>query len=41
VTENIVIPGMALATIVGIVLHLILPEKEVSYGKKAIFESES
>jgi uracil permease len=41
VTENIVIPGMALATIVGIVLHLILPEKEVSYGKKAIFDSES
>ncbi|MFC0473104.1 solute carrier family 23 protein [Halalkalibacter kiskunsagensis] len=40
VTENIVIPGMALATIIGIILHMILPEKEVSYGKKAMFESE-
>ncbi|MDT8859097.1 NCS2 family nucleobase:cation symporter [Alkalihalobacillus sp. MEB130] len=40
VRDNIEIAGMALATIVGIILHIVLPEKEVSYGKKAMFESE-
>lgn len=32
------IPGMALAAIVGIILHLILPNKEHSYGRKPMFE---
>lgn len=40
VNEQIQIAGMALATIVGIILHLVLPEKEVSYGKKPMFETD-
>ncbi|GAE33880.1 solute carrier family 23 protein [Halalkalibacter akibai] len=40
VTEQVQIAGMALATIIGMILHQILPEKEVSYGKKAMFEAE-
>jgi uracil permease len=32
--------GMATATILGIILHLILPEKEVSYGEKAMFADD-
>ncbi|WP_096199283.1 solute carrier family 23 protein [Bacillus sp. FJAT-45350] len=40
VTDTIQIAGMALATIIGIVLHLILPGKEESYGKKPMFEIE-
>lgn len=38
VSDEIQIAGMALATIIGIVLHLILPDKEVSYGTKSMFE---
>jgi uracil permease len=33
--------GMALATILGIVLHLLLPEKELSYGEKPMFAEDS
>lgn len=40
INENVQIPGMALATIIGIVLHLVLPNKEVSYGTKSMFENE-
>jgi uracil permease len=40
VTDQIQIAGMALATIIGIILHQILPEKEESYGKKALFDAE-
>ncbi|MBP3952102.1 solute carrier family 23 protein [Halalkalibacter suaedae] len=40
VSDQIQIAGMALATIVGIILHLVLPEKEVSYGKKPMFETD-
>lgn len=40
VSDTIQIAGMALATIVGIALHLILPDKEASYGKKALFQDE-
>ncbi len=36
-TENVQIAGMALATIIGIVLHLILSGKEHSYGKYPLF----
>lgn len=36
-TEDIQIAGMALATIVGIALHLILSGKEESYGNHALF----
>lgn len=35
--EEAQIPGMALATIVGILLHLILPNKKVAYGNKPMF----
>lgn len=38
VSEQVQIAGMALATLVGIVLHLILPNKEVSKSKKDLFE---
>ncbi|RBW67350.1 uracil-xanthine permease family protein [Bacillus taeanensis] len=38
VTEQLQIAGMALATIVGILLNLILPGKEVSYGNGNMFE---
>jgi uracil permease len=36
-TENVQIAGMALATIIGIVLHLLLSGKEQSYGNYALF----
>lgn len=36
-TENVQIAGMALATIIGIVLHLLLSGKEHSYGKYPLF----
>ncbi|WP_025028489.1 solute carrier family 23 protein [Caldalkalibacillus mannanilyticus] len=32
--------GMATATILGIVLHLFLPEKDVSYGQKPMFTDD-
>jgi uracil permease len=38
VTEQLQIAGMALATIVGILLNLVLPGKEVSYGNGSMFE---
>ncbi|MFV8827080.1 solute carrier family 23 protein [Alkalihalobacterium sp. APHAB7] len=41
VSDEIQIAGMALATIIGIVLHLILPDKEVSYGTKSMFEDDN
>ena len=31
---GITLSGMALAAIVGVILHLILPNKQVSYGKE-------
>ncbi|MFA9456159.1 solute carrier family 23 protein [Halalkalibacter sp. AB-rgal2] len=40
VNEHIEIPGMALAAIIGIILHQVLPNKEVSYGKKSMFETD-
>ena len=40
VSETVQIAGMALATIIGILLHLILPNKEDSYGKKPMFDPE-
>ncbi|WP_227935746.1 solute carrier family 23 protein [Alkalihalobacillus deserti] len=40
VNENIQITGMALAAIIGIILHQILPEKEESYGKKSMFQAD-
>ncbi|MCT8138768.1 uracil permease [Anaerobacillus sp. CMMVII] len=36
-TENVQIAGMALATIIGIALHLLLSGKEQSYGNYALF----
>ncbi|OLO40818.1 uracil permease [Alkalihalophilus pseudofirmus] len=40
VSDEIQIAGMALATIIGIVLHLVLPNKEESYGTKSMFEDD-
>ncbi len=40
VTEQFQIAGMALATVIGIVLHLILPGKELSTSQKDLFEEE-
>ncbi|MCM3713127.1 NCS2 family nucleobase:cation symporter [Alkalihalobacillus oceani] len=40
VSEDMQIPGMALATLVGIVLHLVLPDKAASYSKKPMFQEE-
>ncbi|WP_100404541.1 solute carrier family 23 protein [Bacillus solitudinis] len=40
-TPDVQMAGMALATIIGIILHLLLPEKEESYGKKQLFEEQS
>ncbi|MCM3759381.1 NCS2 family nucleobase:cation symporter [Alkalihalobacillus oceani] len=40
VSEDMQIPGMALATIVGIILHLVLPDKAASYSKKPMFQEE-
>ncbi|ARK31069.1 solute carrier family 23 protein [Halalkalibacter krulwichiae] len=40
VTDTVQIAGMALATIIGIVLHQVLPEKEVSYGTKTMFQAD-
>ncbi|WP_100373270.1 solute carrier family 23 protein [Bacillus sp. FJAT-45037] len=40
VTDDIQLAGMALATIIGIALHLILPNKEESYSKKDLFAEE-
>ena len=40
---QITLSGMALAAIIGVILHLILPDKEASYGlkiKKIEFELE-
>ncbi|WP_078554799.1 solute carrier family 23 protein [Bacillus alkalicellulosilyticus] len=41
VTDEVQIPGMALAAIVGIILHLVMPDKEDSYGKTPMFEEVS
>ncbi|WP_088105024.1 solute carrier family 23 protein [Halalkalibacter urbisdiaboli] len=41
VTSTVQIAGMALATITGIVLHLVLPGKEESYGKQEMFSEEN
>ncbi|WP_017727232.1 solute carrier family 23 protein [Halalkalibacterium ligniniphilum] len=41
VSDTVQIAGMALATIIGIVLHAILPNKEVSYGKHSLFEEKA
>ncbi|WP_216830848.1 solute carrier family 23 protein [Alkalihalobacterium elongatum] len=41
VSDEIQIAGMALATIIGIVLHLVLPDKEVSYGTKSMFDDDN
>ncbi len=38
--EHVEISGMALAAIIGVVLHQVLPNKEVSYSKKSMFEIE-
>ncbi|MDV2685359.1 solute carrier family 23 protein [Alkalihalophilus lindianensis] len=40
VSEDIQLAGMALATIIGIVLHQVLPNKEESYSKKNLFSDE-
>lgn len=40
INDNVQIPGMALAAIIGIVLHQILPEKQESYGKKPMFQAD-
>lgn len=37
VNESVQIPGMAVAAIVGIFLHLVLPKKEISYGQSDMF----
>ena len=37
VNESVQIPGMAVAAIVGIFLHLVLPNKEQSYGQSDMF----
>lgn len=39
--ENVQIAGMALATIVGILLNLVLPGKESAYGEKPMFAEDS
>lgn len=38
--EQFQVPGMALAAIVGIVLNLVLPDKQSGYGKKPMFAEE-
>ncbi|TWI55751.1 solute carrier family 23 protein [Halalkalibacter nanhaiisediminis] len=38
VSDSVQIAGMGLATLVGIFLHLILPNKGVSYGTKPMFD---
>ncbi|WP_078391558.1 solute carrier family 23 protein [Shouchella patagoniensis] len=40
-SDTFEIAGMSLATIIGLILHGILPNRSVSYGKKQIFDSES
>lgn len=37
VSDSVQIPGMAVAAIAGIVLHLVLPDKKVSYGASDMF----
>ena len=38
---NIEIAGMALAAIVGVILNLVLPGKELGRGNGSMFETES
>ncbi|WP_026674350.1 solute carrier family 23 protein [Alkalihalobacterium bogoriense] len=38
VNADVQIAGMALAAIIGVILHLVLPGKEDSYGKTPMFE---
>ncbi|ERN53210.1 NCS2 family nucleobase:cation symporter [Alkalihalophilus marmarensis] len=40
VTDEIQLAGMALATIIGMLLHLVLPNKEESYSKKDPFAED-
>ncbi|MBU8907085.1 uracil permease [Desertibacillus haloalkaliphilus] len=40
VSEDVQIPGMALATIIGIILHLIFPNKEAGYGNASMFSND-
>lgn len=40
VSDTVEIAGMALATVIGIILHFILPNKEVSESQKDLFEEE-
>ncbi|WLR52272.1 solute carrier family 23 protein [Bacillus tianshenii] len=40
ISEQLQIAGMALATIIGVILNLILPGKESGYGNGSMFEQE-
>ncbi|GAK07447.1 uracil-xanthine permease family protein [Geomicrobium sp. JCM 19038] len=39
ITEDLVIPSMALATFIGMILHGVLPNKTIGYGNGQLFES--
>lgn len=41
VGEYFEVSSMALATVIGMVLHAVLPGKEDSYGNRSMFESVS
>ncbi|GAK04638.1 uracil permease [Geomicrobium sp. JCM 19037] len=39
ITDDLVIPSMALATFIGMFLHAILPNKDLGYGNGKLFDS--
>ncbi|PAD19366.1 uracil-xanthine permease family protein [Shouchella clausii] len=40
-TDSFEIAGMSLATVIGLILHGLLPNRSVSYGQKDMFESDA